>query len=88
MNLPWPITRNDGGKNEGPEEPIYKSGAVLGGPGLACGVHTLVGELRFTMILRGRLAKDRRSGKDRRQFLYMAHIPERRSGKDRRKKRN
>ena len=27
---------------------------------------------------------DRRSGKDRRQFSYTAHIPERRSGTDRR----
>lgn len=28
--------------------------------------------------------KDRRSGIDRRQFSYYAHIPERRSGKERR----
>ncbi len=31
---------------------------------------------------------DRRSGKDRRQFSYTAHIPERRSGTDRRKGKN
>ncbi len=29
--------------------------------------------------------KERRSGTDRRQFSYAAHIPERRSGKERRK---
>ncbi|MDJ0810961.1 MAG: hypothetical protein QNJ48_03270 [Desulfobacterales bacterium] len=32
-------------------------------------------------------SKERRSGTDRRQFSYAAHIPERRSGKDRRKPR-
>ena len=30
---------------------------------------------------------DRRSGRDRRQFSYTAHIPERRSGKDRRRRK-
>ncbi len=29
--------------------------------------------------------KERRSGTDRRQFSYAAHIPERRSGKERRR---
>lgn len=77
--------RYRGAKNEGLKGPIYKFGAVLGGPGLAYGLHTLVGEFKLAMILRGKLTKNRRSGKDRRKFSYAAHIPERRSGKDRRK---
>jgi hypothetical protein len=41
----------------------------------------------FKITKGARMNKDRRSGKDRRQFSYAVHIPERRFGLDRRKKR-
>ena len=71
-------------KNEKSEELFLKSGSVSVSTGLV-GVYTLDGAFKLAMILQDKLAKNRRSGIDRRQFFYDIHIPERRSGKDRRR---
>ena len=44
------INHKEEGKNEEPEELVYRSGALFRSPSLACGVHTLDGEFRPAMM--------------------------------------
>ena len=44
------INHKEEGKNEEPEEFVCRFGALFRSPSLACGVHTLDGEFRPTMM--------------------------------------